>query len=252
MVWPLEKLSVHLNDFETVIIETDADSQFEKEGRISIRSEPPILEMAGKSLLRGGRVRWRMRPISEAQAGTEGDVITTITRPDGSQLTAKIKYEILPALERQTRKKSGAVPPFEIIRINPESPDWEQVWPDDFWPEVSGENPTEVSSVAYKILRVKGKTIVYYSEVFSAYKDALDYLKATHPAHLETFRTSYEIWIAYHAILQERQKSPEIQNLNEMEGERILESERQIVARVQVKQALREINLRIRLQKEKS
>lgn len=85
MVWPTEKLSVHLNDFETVIIETDADSQYEKEGRISIRSEPPKLEMAGKSLLRGGRVRWRMRPISDAQVGTTGEIITAITRPDGSQ-----------------------------------------------------------------------------------------------------------------------------------------------------------------------
>jgi hypothetical protein len=65
---------------------------------------------------------------------------------------------------------------------------------------------------------------------------------------LDLFTTAYTVWIAYHAILQDRQKPKELEQLEEQERERILDQERQTVARIQIRQALREMELRLKLQ----
>jgi hypothetical protein len=97
IVWPQDKLQVEMQDSETVLVETDADSQFDRENRVSVRSEPPVLEIAGKSPLRGGRIRWRLRPTSIARVGELGKVVTTVTLPSGAQLASEIPFEVLPA-----------------------------------------------------------------------------------------------------------------------------------------------------------
>jgi hypothetical protein len=249
IVWPKEKLRVRLQDAETVLVETDADAQFDREMRISIRTEPPILEVAGKSLLRGGRLRWRMRPNSLAQSGRPGVAIATLTLPNGAQLTSELPFEVLPALEQPSKKSTGTIPPFEIIPVDPSDTEtWGTVWSEDIWPTVSGEAASEQATVAYRTLRVQGKTHVYYSTVFDPYKATVEKLKTEGGGKLDLFTTAYSVWIAYHAILQDRQRPKELEQLEENERERILDQERQTVARMQIRQALREMDLRLKLQ----
>jgi len=236
IVAPLPRMNVRINDNEVVLVETDADSEFDRRGLIAIRTEPDWLEQAAKAPLRGGRVRWRLRPKQATKPGDTGRIIATITRPDGSQLKDQVEFEVLPALEERAKKEKGYIPPFEIIPINPEDhPEpWGTVWPD------LGDEATleDQGSVAYKPLKVGGGINVYYSTIFAPFKEQVEALKPKSAALSELFRTNYEIWIGYHAILQENSRIGEKENVSDEVLERLLESDRIRVARMQVKQAL--------------
>jgi hypothetical protein len=245
IVWPKDRLQVAIQDFETVLVETDADGQFDKEHRVSVRAEPPLLEIAGKSPLRGGRIRWRLRPIAIANAGGSGKLIATITLPSGAQLSSEIPFEILPAVEQSAKKSTGSVPPFEILPVDPDNDAWGSVWPEDIWPSVSGEAAVDQAKVAYRTLRMQGKTFVYYSTAFEPYAAVVERLKHEGGGKLDLFNTAYTVWIAYHAIMQDRGRPKELDNLEEADRERILDQERQTVARVQIRQSIRELELRL-------
>ena len=65
-------MEIHLNDIETVLAETDADAEIDRRGLIAIRTEPDCLELAAKAPLRGGRLRWRLKPRVTAKAQDRG------------------------------------------------------------------------------------------------------------------------------------------------------------------------------------
>jgi hypothetical protein len=238
IVAPRPKMSVHIGDSEMILVETDADSRFDQEGRVAVRAEPACLEQAGKVPLRGGRVRWRLRPRATAKAGDVGRIVVTITKPDGSQLTDAIDFEVLPALEAPTKKSKGYVPPFEIIPINPDdNPEqWALAWPD-----LSDDaTPEDLTSLAYKQMPAGGGITVYYSTIFGPFHEQVQRLTQESPALSQLFRTQYEVWIAYHAILQENARH-QAKEPGDEEGqqaqEALLEAERVRVARMQVRQA---------------
>jgi hypothetical protein len=239
IVYPTDVFQLPVNDAQSVIVETDADAQFNP--HVNIRSEPPVLEIATRAPLRGGRVRWRLRPISGATAGAHGEVIASLTKPDGSQLTSKVLFELLPAVEKQARKNEGQIPPFDIIAVSPaDSEIWEALWPED------GGDAVKQQEHAYKTLQTAGAMNVYFSTVFGPYKTALDSLKGAKPTRVPTFETHYQVWIGYHAILQaQRQQQPgaAYDGTSEEVVDRLQELERQTVGRVQVKQALKTAEL---------
>lgn len=103
IVSPREKAMVRLGDTELILVETDADSEYERQGRLAIRSEPDSLEVSAKAPLRGGRARWRLRLRDGATIGDAGRIIACLTRPDGTQISSEIKFEILPALEEEAK-----------------------------------------------------------------------------------------------------------------------------------------------------
>ncbi|MCS6896459.1 MAG: hypothetical protein NZM29_00670, partial [Nitrospira sp.] len=183
---PTPKMSVRINDSEVLLVETDADSEFDHRGLVGIRSEPSCLELAGKSPLRGGRIRWRLRPRQTAMAGDVGRIIVTLTKLDGAQLTDAIDFEVLPALEEKTKKAKGYVPPFEIIPINPEDnqEEWALAWPN------LGEDTLfeHQAAVSYKPVRVGGGITVYYSTIFGPFKEQVEKLKSENQAMSELFR----------------------------------------------------------------
>src|ERR1044071_906491 len=109
IVAPRDCLECHINDSELVLVETDADVEFDRRGLVGVRCEPPILEQAGKAPLRGGRVRWRFRPKPEAKPGDRGMIIVTITRPDGSHIADNVPCEVLAAMEEKAKKEKGFV-----------------------------------------------------------------------------------------------------------------------------------------------
>jgi len=212
IVVPKDTMSCHANDNELVLVETDADAEFDQQGRIGIRCEPPVLEQAAKAPLRGGRIRWRLRPSSTAKPGDKGTVIVAITRPDGSQLADEVPFEILPALEEKAKKKEGFVPQFKIRPINPydHPEEWSSAWPD-----LDDTSPTEhLEAVAYKPVSMGGVVHVFYSTIFLPFKAQVEKLTSQSPALSHLFRTNYEIWIAYHAILQERNRNNESEEVS--------------------------------------
>jgi hypothetical protein len=234
IVSPKEKLAVHKQNNHIVRVETDASFRFDREKRVAIRTEPHGLEVASKSQLRGGRVNWRLRPTETSSVGDTGEVVVTITRPDGSQLEDRLPYEILPPREEETKEGKGLVPPFAIQAISPyEDFDlFRNVWPD--------VDQNEVRSVAYRAMKTSQKIVVYYSTEFSPYKQQLEEIKKR-TSLADLFRKNYEIWIGYHAILQHQQESdiPATAGVDEEELERIQERERALVAEMQAKQAIR-------------
>ena len=232
IVYPKDLFQLPLNDTQAIVVETDADAAFDK--FVSIRSEPPILVLATRAPLRGGRIRWRLRPGPNAQARQEGEVIATITKPDGSQMSSKVLFELLPAQEKEAKKAAGYVPPFEIKPISPADGErWNALWSDDH------DDPELQAKHAYKVLHGGGTVTVFYSTVFAPYKEAGERLKVASAARLPIFETNYQIWVGYHAILQSQQPIQESSGASDEMLEQIQEVERQTVARVQVRQALR-------------
>jgi hypothetical protein len=250
IVTPRPQMNVRINDNEVVLVETDADSEFDRRGLIAIRTEPDTLEQAAKAPLRGGRVRWRRRPRQTAKPGDTGKIVVTITRPDGSQLKDEVIFEVLPALEERTKKEKGYIPPFEIIPINPEDhpEQWGMVWPD------LGEEatPEDQASVAYRPVKMGGGINVYYSTIFAPFKEQVEALKLKSSALSELFRTNYEIWIGYHAILQVNSRIGEKEDVADDVLERLLEADRVRVARMQVKQAVHTAELMQKVMREQT
>lgn len=236
IVYPLDIFQLALNDTQAIVVETDADAAYDK--HIQVRAVPPMLEVATRAPLRGGRVRWRFRATQGAEADQEGEVIATLTRPDGTQLVSKVLFELAPAREKEAKKSRGQVPPFEIKPISPENSEtWNLLWPDDH------DDPGLQSAHAYRALPAGGAITVYYSTIFTPYREVVERLKTSLPARCASFETNYAVWIGYHAILQTQHKSTEASGMTDEAIDQIQEIERQTVAKVQIRQALRTAEL---------
>ena len=241
IVYPTDRLEVQIGDSQSIHVETDADTEFDKKGLIHIRSEPNCLEVSSKSELRGGRIRWRLRPLRTANAGEVGKVIVSLTKPSGEQLTASIDFKILPAEETTGEKARGVIPPFDIIAIDPDDDAWPVVW-ENLDPEDTSED--DLAHVAYKPVKASDRINVYYSTVFKDFKEQLEKLKSQDATLGELYVSSYKIWIAYHAILQESSRNEVKTSVNDADLEKLLESDRTRVAKMQVKQAVDTAKLR--------
>jgi hypothetical protein len=232
IVYPLDLFQIPLNDTQNVVVETDADAAYDSQVRV--RSEPLVLEVATRAPLRGGRVRWRLRPVEGAPIGSTGEVIVTLTKPDGTQMTSRVLFEVVPPIEKEARRVQGHVPPFDILPVSPDNHElWSALWEDD------NDDPVEQAKHAYKILPSAGKTVVYYSTVFEPFRATVEKLKNSYHGRLAAFETHYQIWVGYHAILQSQRLIQEKSGVTAEALEQIQEQERQTVAQMQIKVALR-------------
>jgi hypothetical protein len=243
LVWPKPKLTVHMGDNEVVLVETDADAEYDKQGRLAIRCEPAQLEIAGKSPLRGGRVRWRLRPTTHASAGMTGRVVVTLTKPDGQQIVDGTDFEVMAPYEVKGKKAPDLVPPFEIVPISPDANSLE--WEAAGWADLPGERQNHV---AYKIVNASGKTIVYYSTIFEPFMAQVQKLPSA--AMVEAFRTNYSVWIGYHAILQDRDRRLMDITIDDEAFDDLMEVERATVGKMQVKQAIKTTELMLKTQQQ--
>lgn len=230
---PEETLKVSLQDSELILVETDADAEFDRRGLIGIRTTGNSLLVVSKTTLSGGRIRWRLRPAEGVKAGARGEIVVSLTKPDGEQLVDRVNFEVMPAKERPSKSGQTSVPPFEILALSPEHVEqWNMLWPED------GDDEERQLEHAYKAHEHGGKTWVYYSEVFPPYRAAVEKLKANKAELLGAFTTAYEVWVAYHAILQ-KQSDDHADLVEEEERiEQMLDRQRAVVASMQVKQAL--------------
>jgi hypothetical protein len=171
--------------------------------------------------------------------------VCTITRPDGTQLFSERPYEVLQPLEQKADKVKAQIPPFDIIPINPD--DDPEKW-NVAWPELGDDASYEDQrKVAYRSVRLGGGIVVFYSTIFTPLAIETERLKTQAVVLHDFFRRNYEVWIGYHAILQDsnrQQNGPEL--------ERVLEGERANVAAMEVKQALKTAELMRKLMKEQA
>jgi hypothetical protein len=248
IVTPKPIMKIHINDSEIILVETDADAEFDKRSLIGIRFDPSLLEIASKSPLRGGRIRWRLRAVEGAQPGATGKIHITITRLDGTQIIDGIDYELLPEVEKRTKHNKGSVPPFDVKPVSPD----EEAWSLLVWSDLE-DTDEKNKSVAYKpITQNDGAIIVYYSTVFPPFNYQVEKLKLQSEALLNLFETNYKVWIGYHAILQQNENQNSSSGLDEDVQDKLFEEERARVAQIQVKQAMKSAELMHRLSKEQS
>lgn len=242
IVTPKPVMRIHLNDSETILVETDGDAEFDRKSLVSIRFDPSLLEIASKSPLRGGRIRWRLRAVENAQPGATGKIHVAITRLDGTQIIDSIDYEILPEIEKPTKQNKGNVPPFDVRPVSPDEDTWRLI----VWSNLE-ETDEKIKSVAYKpIIQGDGTIIVYYSTVFPPFNYQVEKLKLQSEALLNLFETNYKIWIGYHAILQHNENHKGDDDTQD----KLFEEERVRVAQIQVKQAIKSAELLHRISKE--
>jgi hypothetical protein len=247
IVVPAEKLEIRQGEVEVVLVETDADAEFDRRGLVAVRAEPPLLEIASKSPLKGGRVRWRLRTTADAVKGNTGTIVVTLTKPDGTQMLDSVPFEVHEALETKVKKIRGEVPPFDILPVNPddEPEKWATIWPN----LADDADRDKQESVAYKPIRTAQGIIIYYSTIFGPFASQIERLKTDSEIAAKLFRDNYEIWIAYHAILQENSRTAP-PGVDDETLEQMLEEDRIRVAQMQVKQALRFSELTRKLLKE--
>ena len=132
IVYPSDILEAPLGKSCLVRIETDANFRFDRENRVNIRSKPRLLEISSNSMLDGGRKYWRLRTTENAKVGDTGQIIASITKPDGSQLESLLNFKITEPLKSNAKKNKGLVPSFEIIPIDPyeDINTFHTIWPD--------------------------------------------------------------------------------------------------------------------------
>jgi hypothetical protein len=125
---------------------------------------------------------------------------------------------------------------IDIVGIHPEddAEQWNQTWPE------MGEDATleERKEIAYRAVKGGKKITVFYSVTFPPFQEVVDRLKTANQTLLDLFSSQYEVWIGYHAILQESRRTMAPEGVEQDSLEKLLDAERAVVARMQVKQAI--------------
>lgn len=238
IAFPKHKLEIPLNRTYKVRIETDANFRFDRENKVALRSDPSRLRIASNSKLEDGHKYWRVRATDDATVGNNGEIIVAITKPDGSQVEARVDYEIMPKQKATAEKQTVNIPDFKIQRIDPyKRPElFEQIWDD--------VKKQDIEKVAYKATKTSDGVLVSYSSAFGPYREQMDRLKKQ--VNLaERFKKNYEIWIGYHAILQLQEGSKIAADIDveDEKLDRIQERERALVAVMQATQAIKTAEL---------
>jgi hypothetical protein len=243
IVYPVGAFELPMSALKTIIVETDADSMFDTRGLLSIRFDPTVVDIASKSVLKGGRIRWRVKSNDTAKAGDDFLITCTLTKPDGIQLKSDVAGTIVPSPVRNTKASRAPIPDFDIIGIHPK--DDANIW-NTAWPDLDAEDSSDekLASVAYKVIKAD-KIVVYYSKVFTPFANELQSLTMSESPLLPYFKTNYEVWIGYHAILQH---ADYVTTGKAEDASHQLEEERCRVAILEVKQALKSAEMMHKLQ----
>ncbi|MDB2318018.1 hypothetical protein N9V88_00360 [bacterium] len=240
-------LKIRHGETSAIAIETDADAEFDIRHMLKLEVMGGAAELAGETPLRGGRKRWRIRPLDNAMVGDTGQITVEILDSAGNQLMGEVvNYEVAPARERKVKKSTEKIPDFDITPISPD--EVPEVWEELGWSDLAEE---EQLKVAYKPVSSGSKTVIYYSTVFTPFKNQENKLKSKSQALSRSFRQNYEIWIGYHAILQmQAENSTSLTGDDDEKIEKLLEEERSRVARVQIRQAKMVSEMMLKLAKE--
>jgi len=189
-----------------ITIVTDADASYHdvqkpKESRVNVIVAPEdasedddVFAVSGTTSLEGGRMRAAIYCLPSAKVGTLGRVRVELHRKGLSSLVDERKLVVdSPPVPPGTGSNKVKMPPFEIVEVGPDDSTWGAL----DWPDAHNEIASEATNA-------EGKLTVYYSNAFPPYLNAFKSLAAKSEAKAESFKRRYEIWIAAHSLIIDR------------------------------------------------
>ncbi|HEY3318954.1 MAG TPA: hypothetical protein VGP72_00560 [Planctomycetota bacterium] len=233
VVRPVNGTVARRGESKNVWIETDASDEFDRQGLIQIRCEPPLLEITSKTPLRGGRMKYGLMPVAAAVPSETGALIVSLRVPtttgSAEKFHHRIEFEIGP--ERTYEENEIVyVPEIEIVGLAPSDCSTHETWR-TVWPDIEPSQASAARTVAYKVYQ-NGRTIVYFNSEFPPYANCVAKWKSRTADAAKMFADEYKLYLAFHAVLQSVVERPQIE-LEQLD--KITEQERALTAMLIVK-----------------
>lgn len=178
-------------------IETDANSSYHNPDNPTSSRTNMIIQgdfsLRGSTPLRGGRFRAILEAAENVAIGARGNFRIELRRP--GQITLFDERNLI--VEERPPARPGheqlSLPPFLTRPVSPDEERWAELgWPDD------------ISTIASSAEMENGTLIIYYSTSFPKYASQLARFEQRSPALGISFTRRYEIWLATHSILYNR------------------------------------------------
>ena len=211
-----ETIEVPKPGTKTLTITTNANNDWADDIEIAL---PDFLEVASMTPLKEGTASFKLRVKPDTAIGESGEITVSL-----GELSATSTASVVQAAERHVKRTLGEIPHFDIVPISPSDNVFTQIWPD----------APDPSKLAYKPVRTPNGIMVFYNVEYAGLTQVLAKTKLKPRTYQDHLRTTYEVWIGYHAILQEY---AEALGLDPLIAEPMLEQERCRVAQVQAMEA---------------
>ena len=193
-------------------VETDAMPDYED--KIAIEIEKDIFEIAGKTSLQAGRMRFIIDAKEDAAIGQQGKIRVSLITENGERLEDDLSYEIVEKPTQKKGRKKVGTPDIQVVPIKgPEDPQWDDLG----WPK-------NTETVAYSYIKDENGYTIYYSEIFPPYKEKLKKFEREKASLAKIFKRRYEIWLSVHSILFDEDKK----DYDELEEKRSLEEMKRV------------------------
>lgn len=197
IVWDeAEPISFYPEQRRYVRIETDANSNYHDplrpaNSRINIITTGTAVRQCGSTPLKGGRLRGIFECPPDAKVGESGILRVELSRPGQPVLSDEKPYSIVTKPPVKEPERKVKVPPF---RLRPVRDVDDPLWAELGWPD----NPSEVASAA---AMTDGTLEVFYSLIFTGFKNRLTRLEERDAGLAKSFSLRYGIWLAVHSLL---------------------------------------------------
>ena len=230
-------IRLHPEQRRYVHVETDAqgsyhDAKDPTKSRVNVIVQGEHLSFGGSGPLEKGRMRLIVACSNDAQPGGTGTLRIELARPGLPTLSDGCDVEIVPPPPAKPGKRRIVLPPFRVVPVEgPETDQWQELgWPDD------------IRSIASSAERDSEELVVYYSQQFPNYTQAVAKLEAKDPATAASFTNRYETWLAAHSLIleEDQETAGAIEGLEEEAAAEVERRERRRIAVLSAFFAVRE------------
>jgi len=193
-------------------IETDANSNYHdprdsEKSKINIIPAPGLIKTCGTTPLQGGRMRIIYECASNAAIGNHDKIRVELRRSGLPILFDERPIVVFEQPPSRSPSNQVSLPPFELYPINPD----DEMWDTLLW-------PTELTDIASSVTKENGILRIYYSTVYPKYVEKLKMFERRDEALAASFTKRYEVWLAAHSLLFEKDKLSNDLNGNNMGG----------------------------------
>lgn len=181
-------------------IETDANSNYHdpldnEKSKINIIPAPGLVKSCGTTPLQGGRMRISFECAGNSVIGSHAKIRVELHRSGLPVLSDERSIIVIEQPKATSPSNQVSLPPFDLIPIDPENEMWDTL----LW-------PTEISEIASEAKKDNGILRIYYSTVYPKYAEKLKMFERRDEALAASFTKRYEVWLAAHSLLLEKDK----------------------------------------------
>ena len=202
-----QQISFYSEQRRYIRIETDAYGTYHNPdnpnlSRINIVSTHRNVTVKGSTPLKDGRMRVILECSPDAEIGSTGMFKIELSSPGRPMISDEREILIVaaPPVKPDTRKT--ALPDFEIRPVNGKE---DSHWLDLEWPD-------NVLDIASSTEMENDKIVIYYSKIYPPFANQLQDIERRDPKLGISFVKRYEIWLAVHALMLQRdQEKPQSQ-----------------------------------------